>query len=214
MTILELMTQLQSATTILEAATISINSGIVGAKDIYLAWGKERSYTVKELNEAWKEATPEKAKKAAGGFAADYYEWLAGESRSEQEAHDFIMGNSEYGETTKNVQNHLTHYLNIWALAETVRSGETVLRSFSAKKATAGSSTGGQKTNKKAEQKDEWEYDDSHPFQDVRSAKENLKREMQRQRPRKTRMHPDKVAHLNDEAITKQYTEAFQKLFG
>lgn len=213
MTILELMTQLQSATTISEAAHISINSGIAGAKDIYLAWGKERGDTVKELNEAWKEATPEKAKRAAGGFAADFYNWLAEESRAEEEAKAFIMGEDEtYGDTSNNVKNHLTHYLNIWALAETVRSGETVLRSVSGgSKAKASSST---RQKAKAEPKDEWEYDDSHPFQDVRSAKENLKREMQRARPRKTRMHPDKVAHLNDEAITKQYTEAFKKFFG
>jgi len=141
MTILELMKDLTSASTISEAATLSINSGIAGAKDIYLAWGKERGDTAKDLNEAWKEAQPQKAKRAAGGFAADYYNWLAEDARSEADAKAFIMGESEeYGETTNNVKNHLTHYLNIWALAETVRSGETVLRSVSggstAKKAT------------------------------------------------------------------------------
>lgn len=212
MTAIELMTKLNELP-VEEWATTAANSNVAGAKDVYLAMGKSHSIPLKELEAWWKAAQPQKAKRAAGGFAADFYNWLAEESRTEAEAKAFIMGeNVLYGDTSNNVKNHLTHYLNIWALAETVRSGETVLRSVSG--GSKAKATSGNSKKAKAEPKDEWEYDDSHPFQDVRSAKENLKREMQRQRPRKTRMHPDKVSHLNDEAITKQYTEAFKKFFG
>lgn len=167
---------------------------------------------IEEITKEW-EAENKSTTRKAGGFAADFYNWLAEEARSEQEAHDYIMGLGEYGDTTKNTKAHLTHFLNIWALAETVRSGETVLRSFSAKKTTAGGSSSKAKAEPKQE-KDTWEYDDSHPFQDVRSAKENLKRESQRARPRKTRVHPDKVAHLDDAELTKMYTDAFKAYFG
>lgn len=129
MNVLELVTTLSSAKSILEAAQDASDSNLAGAKDIYLAWGKERGETVKELNEAWKEVAPKKSTGGAKGFAADYYDWLAESERTEEEAKAFIMGESEYGETSKNTKAHLTHYLNIWALAETVRQGSKVTRS-------------------------------------------------------------------------------------
>ena len=55
-------------------------------------------------------------------FASAYYDWLAYSARTAQEAHDYIMGDGEYGETSKNVQAHRSHYLNIWELAQRVRS--------------------------------------------------------------------------------------------
>lgn len=129
MNMLQLVTSLSSAQTILEAVQVTSNSNLQGAKDIYLAWGKERGETVKTLNEVWKEAAPKKATGGAKGFAADYYDWLAEAERTEAEAKAFIMGEDvSYGETSKNTKAHLTHYLNIWALAETVRSGTKVQR--------------------------------------------------------------------------------------
>lgn len=129
MTMLQLVTALSSAKTNLEAAQTAIDSNLQGAKDIYLAWGKERGEAVKTLNEVWKEASPKKATGGAKGFAADYYDWLAEAERTEAEAKAFIMGeNVLYGDTSKNTKAHLTHYLNIWALAETVRSGKKVQR--------------------------------------------------------------------------------------
>lgn len=197
MSIMNIVANLSACSTLSEAVVAS-----EGNKDLYLAWGKEAGYTVKELNDAWKAAQPKKAA-SASGFAAEYYDWLAEDSRSEQEAHDYIMaeGNS------KNVKAHLTHYLNIWALAESVRSGKKVHRTVVGK---SSKSAGTSSAKAKKEEAPKWEYDSSHPYADVRSAWETLKRVQLSKRPAKTKVHPDKVAHLGDEKLTEAYTKAFQ----
>ena len=172
-TIFELMTALSAtdskATDM--GARIAIESGLAGAKDIYLAWGKENKHPLKALNDTWREVEEsiKPAKRAgANGFAAEYYEWLAAASRSEQEARDLIMGNE-----SQNVRNHLTHYLNIWALCETVRRGEKVMRSLSAEKAEGEEP----KAKAPAKKEPEWAYDQAHPFADEKSAAETLLRQ-------------------------------------
>lgn len=128
MTAIELMTKLNELP-VEEWATTAANSKVAGAKDVYLAMGKSHSIPLKELEAWWKAAQPKKATGGAKGFAADYYDWLAEAERTEAEAKAFIMGeNVLYGDTSKNTKAHLTHYLNIWALAETVRSGKKVQR--------------------------------------------------------------------------------------
>ena len=112
-------------------------------------------------------------------------------------------------DTSNNTKAHLTHYLNIWALAETVRRGEKVVRTISAGKASP-KPNGSASANKKAEPKDTWEYNDADPFADVRSAWENLKRETAKAKPRKSRIHPDKVAKFDDADLSAAYTKAFQ----
>lgn len=126
MTAIELMTKLNDSP-VEEWATIAANSKVVGAKDVYLAMGKSHSIPLKELEADWKEAQPKKATGSAKGFAAEYYDWLAGDSKTEQEARDYILDPAN----SKNVHNHLTHYLNIWALCETVRSGKKQERTYS-----------------------------------------------------------------------------------
>ena len=172
-TIFELMTALSAtdskATDM--GARVAIESGLAGAKDIYLAWGKENKHALKALNDTWREVEEaiKPAKRAwANGFAAGYYDWLATASRSEQEARDLIMGNE-----SQNVRNHLTHYLNIWALCETVRRGEKVLRSLSAEKAEGKAP----KAKAPAKKEPEWSYDQAHPFADEKSAAETLLRQ-------------------------------------
>ena len=130
--------------------------------------------------------------------------WLAEASREEQEAHDYIMSNE-----SQNVRNHLTHYLNIWALAETVRRGEKVVRTISAGKDSP-KPNGGASARKEKEPKDMWEYNDADPFADERSAWENLKRETAKAKPRKTRLHSDKVAKFNNPDLTSAYDKAFK----
>ena len=203
MTIFELMTQLSAfdGDSIDMAAKATVQAGIPGAKEIYMAWGKEKGIAAKALEAAYKESQPEKTSGGPRGFAEMYYDWLAEASREEQEAHDYIMGDE-----SQNVRNHLTHYLNIWALAETVRSGKKVVRTISAGKASP-------KPNKEkasAEPKDTWEYNDADPFADVRSAWENLKRETAKAKPRKSRIHPDKVSKFEDAELSAAYTKAFQ----
>ena len=204
MTIFELMTQLSSfdGDSIDMAAKATVQAGIPGAKEIYMAWGKEKGIAAKALEAAYKEAQPEKTSGGPNGFADTYYNWLAEAARSEQEAHDYIMS----PDTSNNTKAHLTHYLNIWALAETVRRGVKVSRTISAGKASP-------KPNKEkasAEPKDSWEYNDADPFADVRSAWENLKRETAKAKPRKTRIHPDKVSKFEDADLSAAYTKAFQ----
>ena len=130
MNALQLITSLSALNNVAEAAKLSVEAGFAGNKDVYLAWGKEKGFTVADLNAAWKEATPAAATRTQRGFASDYYDWLAEAPRSEVEARAFIMGESDYGDTTANTKNHLTHYLNIWALCETVRMGSKVQRSI------------------------------------------------------------------------------------
>lgn len=204
MTIFELMTQLSAlnADSIDMAAKATVQAGIPGAKEIYMAWGKEKGIAAKALEAAYKEAQPEKTSGGPRGFAEMYYDWLAEESREEQEAHDYIMSNE-----SQNVRNHLTHYLNIWALAETVRRGEKVVRTISAGKASPKPNKEKASANK---EKDSWEYNDADPFADERSAWENLKRETAKAKPRKTRLHSDKVAKFNNPDLTAAYDKAFK----
>lgn len=176
-TIIELMTALSAESDVGECARIAMTSGLAGAKDIYLAWGKEKGESLKTLNEQWKviEEEVKPAKRAgANGFAAEFYEWLIEASRSEQEARDYIMA----PETSANTKAHLTHYLNIWALAESVRSGSTVIRSLGAEKGEASSEPKESKAAKaKAPKEPEFVYDAAHPFACEKSAAETLMRQ-------------------------------------
>lgn len=205
MTIFELMTKLSAldGDSIDMAAKAAVEANIPGAKDIYMAWGKEKGIAAKTLEAEYKAAQPEKAKGGPRGFAEVYYDWLAEASREEQEAHDYIMSDE-----SQNVRNHLTHYINIWALAETVRRGEKVVRTISAGKASP--KPEGSSAKSKAEPKDTWEYNDADPFADERSAWENLKRETAKAKPRKTRLHSDKVAKFNNPDLTAAYDKAFK----
>ena len=172
--IFELMTTLSAEADSSAGARVAIESGLAGAKDIYLAWGKEKGLQLKALNETWREVEEsiKPAKRAgANGFAAEYYDWLAGASRTEQEARDLIMGSE-----SQNVRNHLTHYLNIWALCESVRSGSKVLRTIGAEKDSAGEEPVA-KAAKPAKKEPEWEYNVAQPFADEKSAAETLLRQ-------------------------------------
>ena len=172
-TIIELMTAISAQSNIGEGARIAMASGLAGAKDIYLAWGKEKGESLKTLNEQWKviEDEVKPAKRAgASGFAAMYYDWLAADSRTEQEARDLIMGNE-----SQNVRNHLTHYLNIWALCETVRQGQKVARSLPAEKVEGEPAAKAPKVTKVKEP--EFVYDAAHPFACEKSAAETLLRQ-------------------------------------
>lgn len=206
MTIFELMTQLSAfdGDSIDMAAKATVQAVIPGAKEIYMAWGKEKGIAAKALEAAYKEAQPEKTSGGRSGFAERFYDWLAEDSRTEVEAHDYIMADE-----SENTRRHLTHFLNIWALAQTVRTGVKVVRTISAGK-TSPKPNSGASANKEKEPKDTWEYNDADPFADVRSAWENLKRETSKAKPRKSRIHPDKVSKFEDADLSAAYTKAFQ----
>lgn len=203
-TMIELITALSTSATIEQGADAAVESGLTSAKDIFAGFYKEKGFKAKDITDAYK-AAEERAGKArirVGGFAQDYYDWLAEERRTEFEARNYILNEKN----SKNVKAHLTHYLNIWALTESVRTGQKTSRSFGAEKEAEqaqgpSAGLGG----------DGWEYDMSKPYNDVRSAKETLKREMAKPKPNRNRFHPDKVSYLNDEELTHMYTEAFKK---
>lgn len=174
-TIMELMTALSAESNISEGARIAIQSELTGAKDIYLAWGKEKGITLKELNDQWKVLEEElrPAKRAgATGFAAMYYDWLANGSRTEAEARDLIMLNE-----SQNVRNHLTHYLNIWALCESVRQGSKVARTIAGTSAESGEPKAASTPKATKPKEPEFVYDAAHPFACEKSAAETLHRQ-------------------------------------
>lgn len=209
MTIIELMQSLSSfsADSIDMAAKATVQSGIAGAKEVYMAWGKSIGVAAKELEAAYKEAQPAKSSGGPRGFADMYYDWLVEAVRTEVEAHDYIMGNE-----SQNVRNHLTHYLNIWALVETVRSGKKVVRTITAGKASPKANTYSADKDSKAKdtKRDSWEYNAADPFADLKSAWKTLELETKKAKPRKTMLHPDKVAKFGDAELTAAYTKAFQ----
>ena len=122
-----------------------------------------------------------------------YHDWLAAESRTEKEAYDYLMTQS------RNVRNQISQYLNHWALAESVRQGTRVRRTITGKAVPKG----------EPEPEVKQEEEEVNP---VKQAWADLHAELRRQRPRKTKVHPDKVSHLGDEELTAAYTEAFQNL--
>lgn len=214
MNTMQLMQALFTSASIKEAACVSIESGLASAKELYMAWGKESGHKVADLNSTWKQVEAElkpKAKKSAGGFAEEYYDWLAAESRTEQEAANYVMGADGYEPTSPNVRAHFTHYLNIWALAQSVRTGQKVERTLGGKP-KAEKAEQAKAEPEEEEQADAWEYDAAHPYEDVRSAWETLARVMKSKRPSKTKVHPDRVAKFGDKSLTEAYTKAFQIL--
>ncbi|QVJ07717.1 hypothetical protein S1R3Y_000008 [Vibrio phage vB_ValP_VA-RY-3] len=140
MNAIELITKLADVKATLEAAQLSVDAGFAGNKDIYMAWGKEQGHTVADLNSAWKEAQPEKVASGATGWQAAYYDWLAEDSRTEEEAVEYLSKQSD------NVKKHMSKHLNVWALCETVRRGQKVQRTAAAPKSEAKAKTGGKNT--------------------------------------------------------------------
>lgn len=53
-------------------------------------------------------------------FASEYYDWLAVEARTVEEATAYILGTGEFGDTSANVQKHKSHYLGIHGLSVAV----------------------------------------------------------------------------------------------
>ena len=206
-TIFELMTALSAfdKSSVDMAAKAAAQSGITGAKDLYMAWGKEKGIVAKALEQEWKDAQPEKASGGARGFTDYYYSWLAEAPRTEQEAYDYVMSNE-----SQNVRNYLTHHLNIWALAESIRQGKKVFRTISAGKASPKASSSAEPKAKAKPKEPAWEYNSAAPYESVKAAWETLRREQASKRPAKNKVHPDKVSYLNDAELTAAYTKAFQ----
>ncbi len=140
-------------------------------------------FSAKDITEAFKSLG---GAKKAKGFAAEYYEWLAANPRTTEEATQYIKGTGEFGETSDNVKKHLSHYLNIHSLASTIWESKVE----AAPEAEADAETS--------------EREDA-----IKAAWDKLKKARAGKRKVKT-IHPDKVSYLNDEELTTAYSDYFK----
>jgi len=140
-------------------------------------------YTNKEVTSALKELGLTGSKPKT--FASEYYNYLAIELRSVEDATDYINGLGEFGETSKNVIAHKSHYLNIRELSESIW------------------------VSKGGEVKEETDRDI-----DIKAAYLLLKRLAKKldsgnslTKAEKNRIHPDKVSYLEDAELTAAYND-------
>lgn len=138
--------------------------------------------------------------KAKKGFAAEYYDWLADGIRTEDEVIGFIQGNGEYGETTPNIKKHKSHYLNIWELTVKVRA-----------KMHTEPSSGESSAEESADEPTAREKKIQAAWDKLTKAKAAWAKGKS---PRKGTFHPDKVAFLDDDFLTKAYTKFQQEING
>lgn len=138
-------------------------------------------FSAKDITEAFKSLG---GAKKAKGFAAEYYEWLAANPRTSEEATQYIKGAGEFGETSDNVKKHLSHYLNIQSLASTIWES-------------------------KVEVEPEVEAETNEREEAIKAAWDKLKKARSAKRKVKT-IHPDKVSYLEDEELTTAYSDYFK----
>tara|TARA_R110000744_G_C19371578_1_gene562732 strand:- start:27867 stop:28394 length:528 start_codon:yes stop_codon:yes gene_type:complete len=138
-------------------------------------------YSAKDITAAFKELGVTTKPKT---FASDYYNWLATEQRTEAEALSYIAGDGEFGETSKNVQAHKSHYLNICELSRVIWN-------------QAGSPA--EETDEQIEIKAAW------VFHKKMTAK--LDKGAKLTKAEKAKAHPDKISYLNDTKLTEAYNE-------
>lgn len=80
-----------------------------------------RAYAKKNELEVY--AKPKGQGAGRPGFAGGYYDFLAkNPGCTEQEATDYVMGENGNEETSENVKKHLSHYLGIWKLVNTIHN--------------------------------------------------------------------------------------------
>jgi len=59
------------------------------------------------------------------GFTNDYHKWLVSNNEAtEQDAKAYILGEGDYADTTKNVKDHLSHYMGTFRFLTAVRADE------------------------------------------------------------------------------------------
>ena len=138
-------------------------------------------YSAKEITAAFKDLGLTGSKHKT--FASEYYDWLATESRTEEEATAYILGTGEFGETSKNVKAHKSHYLNIRELSANIWAQQG----------------GAPETDEQIEIKAAW------VFHKKMTAK--LDKGTKLTKAEKAKAHPDKISYLNDSELTAAYNE-------
>lgn len=119
MTLLDLVTILAGKTDAKELAKAASESGVSGARDLYMARGKELKVKAADLVRIWKEESG--AKTRSNGEINRYRDWLIEESRTEEQAKQFIIALGQELESA-NIIAHMSGYLDEWLLAESVRA--------------------------------------------------------------------------------------------
>jgi hypothetical protein len=137
-------------------------------------------YSAKDITAAFKELGLIGTKPKT--FASEYYDWLATEHRLESEAEDYIAGLGEFGETSKNVKAHKSHYLNIRELAALIWC-----------------CTATEETDEQIEIKAAWALH--------RKLTAKLDDGKNLTKAEKSKCHPDKVSYLNNSELTAAYNE-------
>lgn len=141
-------------------------------------------YPSKVINEAVKALGKVAQRK---GFKAAFFDWLAEAPRTKQEATDFINGlDPVFGDTSDDVKRSMSTNINIWNLSVRIWA----------------------KANSKTE---------SEVNPEVEAARAALNKAKaawaKGTAPKnKNAFHPDKVSYLNDEALTRAYTQFFQDI--
>ena len=138
-------------------------------------------YSAKDIAAAMKEMGATSKPKT---FASDYYDWLASSKRTAEQAVAYIQGTGEFGETSKNVKAHQSHYLNIWSLSAAIWVKQD---------------TKVEDTDEEIEIKAAW------VFHKKMTAKLDSRKSLTK--AEKSKCHPDKVAQYNDKELTAAYNE-------
>ena len=100
-------------------AAVELLGGTLPGATLRSASALVRAYAKK--NELSVYSKPKSEGVARSGFANDYYNYLIGNPKMTQdEAKAFIMGEGDFAETSANVQKHMSHYLGIWKLVNTI----------------------------------------------------------------------------------------------
>lgn len=164
-------------------------------------------YSAKDITAAFKELG---GAKAAKGFAACYYDWLTEHQWSAESAIAYINGDTSEGfdETSANVKKHLSHYMNIWSMADKIRGGNGEFTLPGKAKAKAEPESEPEQEPEAETEADEKSAAYHKAWDKGATAKE--KYEHGGRKPSRNAYHPDKVAKFEDAAITELYTELFK----
>lgn len=136
-------------------------------------------YSAKDITEAFKALN---ITSKVLGFKASFYNWLAEEPRSEEEARGYILGEEGYEETSDNVKKSLSTNLNIWGLSKAIWDAKVEIEP------KEGASDRGDA---------------------IKAAWDKLAKAKASKRKVKT-IHPDKVSYLEDEELTTAYSNYFK----
>ena len=151
-------------------------------------------FSKKDIDSALKSVNTRKV-----GFNAAYLEWLGLAPRNKQEAEDYVNGKGEYGEVSDNIPRFMSRHMGIWELAQTIWN----TKMYDEEPEPEGMGA----PEKERSQED---IDEEHRQETIQAAWDRLKRAKLKPKKQNKNINPDKVSYLNDEELTKAYTEYYK----